>query len=281
MNTCLFCNKEGPFTRPEHIIPEALGNDDLLLWNEVCDNCNQYFGSKIESFVLGKTPLAFWRTYLGIQKKKNELPHVELSQPQRQKGRLPAVHHLHDNLVGFTCHDDYSVSADIEDDRIVQEIVSEQRSQFTFVFTPLVLSIMGRFFLKVGLELICSKDSLHSRSDSFSLARRFARFGDFEGLWPIFHFQSGNLKDLKEQRIDRRGVTEEVFCYSYRLLEVVDKYMLSVLTIGTDTWVICLNDPYPTPAIRSAFPDEKLDLIWYNPEEVKQTEAQKDNPAGL
>ena len=199
--------------------------------------------------------------------------------PLRQ-GRLPAVHHLHDNLVGFTCHDDYSVSVDIGDDHIVQEILSEKRSQFTFVFTHLVLSTMGRFFLKVGLELVCSTDSFRSRSDDFSLARRFARFGDFEGLWPIFHFQSGNLEYLKEQRRDCQGIVEEVFCYRYRLLEVADKYTLFALTVGTDTWIVCLNDPYPTPFIRSAFPDEKLNLIWYSPEDVKQTDDQQANPAG-
>ncbi len=59
MKNCLFCSSRGTFNKPEHIIPEALGNDDLLLYNEVCDKCNQYFGSKIESFVLGKTPIAF------------------------------------------------------------------------------------------------------------------------------------------------------------------------------------------------------------------------------
>ena len=72
MNKCLFCNKEGPFSSPEHIIPEALGNDDLILVEEVCDNCNQYFGKEIEKFVLGKTPFAFWRTYLGIRKKNGD-----------------------------------------------------------------------------------------------------------------------------------------------------------------------------------------------------------------
>jgi hypothetical protein len=276
MNACLFCSRKGPFTRPEHIIPEALGNDDLLLWNEVCDDCNCYFGTKIENFVLEKTPLAFWRTYLGIRKKKNKLPHVDLSQPRRQKERLPAIHHLHDNLV-FTCHDDYSVSMDIEDDHIAQKIWSGKQGKSTFVFTPQVLFIMGRFFLKVGLELMCSTDPFLSRSDDFSRARHFARYGDFENLWPIFHFQSGNIENLKEQREDSQGIVEEVFCYSYRFFEVADKYTLFTLTVGIDTWIVCLNNPYPTPAICSAFPNEKLNLIWYSPDEIKQTEAQQDN----
>ncbi len=269
MNTCLFCKNDGPFLRPEHIIPEALGNNNLILTNEVCDKCNQFFGSKIESFVLNKTPLAFWRTYLGIRKKKNKLPHVELSQPLQKKGRFPSVHKHHDNFVGFTYHDDNSVSVDIGDDRIVNEIMSGKRNQFKFVFTPEVLFKMGRFFLKVGLELVCLSDSLRSRSEGFSQARRFARFGDFEGLWPIFHYQSRSLKDLKVNYVDAESIAEEVFCYQYQLLDLEDKHVLSVLTVGTDTWVVCLNNPYPTPAILSAFPNENLELIWYSPEEIK------------
>lgn len=263
MTSCLFCNNEGPFTRPEHIVPEALGNDDLVLENEVCDGCNQYFGSKVESFVLNKTPLGFWRTFLGIRTKKGKLPHVDLSQPRRRKGRLPAIHPLHDNL-GFTCHSDRSISMDINDDQFIRETLEKKRNRFTFVFSPLVLSMMGRFFCKVGVELICSKDREFARSDVFSQARGFSRFGDFKGLWPIFHVQSGSPNDLRERRTDSQGIIEEVFCYEYRVLEVSAICRVLSLTVGTDTWIVCLNDPYPHPMIRSAFPDQELQLIWYD-----------------
>lgn len=274
MNSCLFCDKEGPYTKQEHIIPEALGNDSLILLKEVCDDCNQYFGSKIESFVLEKTPIAFWRTFLGIRKKKGKLPHIDLSQPRRQKGRLPIVHTIHDNLVGFTCHRDYSVSVDINNDHIVNDILDGRRNKFTFVFTPYVLFMMGRFFCKVGIELVCSDDSALARSDMFEQARAFSRFGDFDGLWPIFHFQSGSIKDMRERRSDAQGLIEEVFCYNYRILDVSGRYLLLALTVGTDTWIVCLNDPYPTPAIHRAFPDKSLSLIWYDAEEIKHKKAQ-------
>jgi len=270
MNKCLFCNKEGPFSRPEHIIPEALGNNDLILVEEVCDTCNQYFGTEIEKFVLGKTPFAFWRTYLGIRKKKGKLPHVELSQPQQQKGRLPRVHPLHDNLVGFTCHEDNSVSVDIGADEIVGEILEGRRDQFKFVFTPKALSMMGRFLCKIGVELVCLSESAYARSEPFLKARRFSRFGEFEGLWPIFHFKSGDLKNLKQIKSDPEGALEEVFCYQYRLLEIADLYTVLSLTVGTDTWIVSLNDPYPTPIIRSGFPDQEIKLIWYSQEEFMQ-----------
>ncbi len=270
MNTCLFCHSNGPFTKPEHIIPEALGNDALILRDEVCDKCNQYFGSKVESFVLGKTPIAFWRTFLGIRKKRGALPHVDLSQPKKQKGRLPAVHELHDNLVGFTCHDDYSVSVDIDDGEIIRGIRDDTRTQFTFVFTPFVLSMMGRFLCKVGVELLCLDDRKRARSHDFDQARNFARIGRGNDLWPIFHGQCGTLPDLKKRSMDANGVLEEVFCYQYRLLEVGSRYTLLVLTVGTDAWAVSLNDPYPTPVIREAVPDTTLELIWYTPEEVEE-----------
>ncbi len=162
---------------------------------------------------------------------------------------------------------------DIDDDQIIRAILEGKRDRFTFVLSPLVLFMMGRFFCKVGTELVCLGDPELARSDTFSQARSFSRFGDCEGLWPIFHFQSGSLRDLKEQRTDSQGIIEEVFCYHYRLVEVASIYTLLSLAVGTDTWIICLNDPYPTPIIRSAFPDQTLNLVWYDEEETKPKKA--------
>jgi hypothetical protein len=277
MTYCLFCNSIGPFTRVEHVIPEALGNDDLILSQQVCDRCNQYFGAEVENFVLGKTPLAFWRTFLGIRKKHKGLPHVDLSQPKTQKGRFGSMHNLHDNLVGFTCHDDYSVSVDIDNDEIVKDIFGGSRNRFTFVFTPLVLSMMGRFFCKIGVELVCITDPVRARSETFAQARKYARFGKLDWLWPFFHAETGNLKDLRTRTTDSDGPIEEVLCYHYRLVDIGGKYVLLALTIGTDTWVVSLNDPFPTPVIRSAFPNNELSLIWSSPDEMKKTGAQQSD----
>ena len=264
MNSCLFCGATGPFTKAEHVIPEALGNDNLILRNEVCDGCNQFFGSKVESFVLAKTPIAFWRTFLGIRKKRGALPHVDLSQPKEEKGILPSGHELHDNFIGFTCHDDYSVSVDIDDAEIIRGILAGSRTRFSFVFTPLVLSLMGRFFCKIGVELLCLNNRRRARSPAFDQARRYARFGNGVELWPIFHGKRGTLQNLKRRSLDADGVLEEVLCYQYQVVEVASLYTLLVLNVGTDTWVVTLNDPYPTPIIREAVPDTRLQLIWYS-----------------
>jgi hypothetical protein len=262
MVACIFCLSSGPFSTVEHIIPASLGNDDDILRSEVCDGCQKYFGKEIEQFVLEKTPLAFWRTYLGIKTKKGKNPSVDLSQSAMEKGILPSVHSRHDNI-GFTYHEDGSVSADINDPQIIREILEGDKNQFVFVFTPKILHMFGRFLCKVGIELLCLKDRNLASTQDLDKARRYARFGEFDGLWPIFHFSKGSLDDLKEITQDNLGFKEEINCYSYSLFEYQHSYLLFLFSMGTDYWVISLNDPFPTPVIQNAFPDDKLELIWY------------------
>ena len=183
---CLFCQSEGPFT-VEHIIPESLGNDELMLSDQVCLSCNRHF-SKLEEIVLQKTPIAFWRTQLGIRTKRGKLPSVDLSQPKREKGVWPSVHPEHDNRIGFTSHEDGSTSVDIDNAEVIREIRSGERNQFQFVMTPKLLFVFARFLCKIGVELLCVDNEARARSSTFERARRFARYGELENLWPLFHY---------------------------------------------------------------------------------------------
>lgn len=51
---CIFCNQDSTESKSiEHIIPESLGNDELILDKGiVCDKCNNYFSREIENPVL-------------------------------------------------------------------------------------------------------------------------------------------------------------------------------------------------------------------------------------
>lgn len=37
--------------------------------------------------------------------------------------------------------------------------------------------------------------------------------------------------------------------------------------MGTDNWIVSLNDPCPTPEIKEAIPGGELRLIWYSDEQ--------------
>ena len=279
---CLFCASNGPFTTVEHIIPESLGNDELLLEKEICDGCQNYFGKEIEKYVLAKSPLAFWRTFLGIRTKDRKYPSVSVAQPKRERGVFPSTHPHHDDI-GYTFHDDGTVSVDIDDPQIVQDIIEGKRSRFHVVFTPKLLFMFGRFLCKVGTELLCTVSPSEARSDRYLSARRYARFGQLprlegfgEGkpsreLWPLLHYSTGNPSDFR--RVSTEPGVEKVDCYSYSLLEFKSEYTLLDFSMGTDHWVVSLSQPFPHPVVKEAIPGTEMSLIWYGSNQWQKTSS--------
>lgn len=60
---CIFCKQDSRASRKvEHILPESLGGGDwaCLPIGCVCDDCNQYFGSKIEQRAIACYPFKWW-----------------------------------------------------------------------------------------------------------------------------------------------------------------------------------------------------------------------------
>jgi len=268
MENCLYCKGNGPFTTVEHVIPESLGNDDLLLKGSVCDFCQIYFGKEVEKYVLEKTPIGVWRTILGIPSKKRLLPSVNVSQRREEKGTFPARHQCHDNI-SFTHHYDGSTSVDLHNKEILQDIKNVAKHQFNLVLTPKLLHMLGRFLGKVALGILAISDGVRARDERFDSIRRYSRFGGLKKLWPIFSYTNGKIGDWrKPQLLDSTGETlvEELTLYKYGFFEVANIYTLFRFSIGVDNWVICLNDQYPNPVIRSAFPGQDLKLIWYESE---------------
>src|SRR5271157_277169 len=187
MASCLYCRSNGPFGTEDHVIPESLGNDDLILREQVCDCCQAYFGKEIERYVLEKTPIGVWRVMLGIPTKKGKLPSINTAQPLGEKGIIPECHAQHDN-VGFTAHPDGTTSVDIGDDAALQGILSGRKTAINLILSPKKLQMLGRFLAKVALGIIAIGDDCRARDRRFDPIRRYARYGEFEGLWPLFSY---------------------------------------------------------------------------------------------
>lgn len=69
---CIFCNGDGPFSSEEHIVPQSLGNDLVILapgW--ICDSCNNIC-SAFESRALSSSILGIERCRLGVITKKRK-----------------------------------------------------------------------------------------------------------------------------------------------------------------------------------------------------------------
>lgn len=78
---CIFCNKSSEDSNSvEHILPESLGNDVLVLEKGiVCDKCNNYIARKIEKPVLDSEDFRRFRFTMQAPNKKGRIPHSDVS----------------------------------------------------------------------------------------------------------------------------------------------------------------------------------------------------------
>lgn len=79
---CLFCKKASDGSKSvEHIIPESLGNTDHVLPKGlVCDDCNNYFATKIERVLLDQPYFRSVRHRCQIESKKGIIPFEKVIQ---------------------------------------------------------------------------------------------------------------------------------------------------------------------------------------------------------
>ena len=199
---CLFCkNAHGPFSRVEHPVPESLGNDDLVLDRGfVCDPCNQYFGSKIESKVLASPPFNVERTAFAIRTKKGRFA--------RYDGDGFSLYSTGStNRLFVVGYEDLSkVYRVLESGLVVVEP------------PPSYGALLARFFLKVGIELLLFTANCTPFSREFDPARRCARFGDRVQEWDVAYGVYPHREHLKvSTRADELGELETHQIYQYEM----------------------------------------------------------------
>jgi len=261
---CIFCASNGPFTTREHIIPESLGNNDLIVTGIVCDSCQNYFGKEVEQFVLSKTPFAFWKVFYGIKSKKGIVAPVDLSLPSKQKGRLPSTHDAGERNIVFASDDEDGLAVEIEDSSIVRAILDGSKSDFSFVLTPIILVQIGRFLGKIAIELAYSSGTTEKDTDSFSELAKYARYGTTDEIWPIL---CGTLNSrLSDWAKTPDLELEERTIYRYSLFTISDLHVM-FFDIGYERWGIILNQRFPHPLINEVIRNEDcsdIKFLWYS-----------------
>ena len=78
---CLFCREaDGGFVSAEHVIPECLGNTELVLDNGiVCDRCNNEVLSQVDQALCEFFPIQMFRSQFGIPRKDGTQPKARFS----------------------------------------------------------------------------------------------------------------------------------------------------------------------------------------------------------
>jgi hypothetical protein len=264
MAQCLFCRTQGNFRTREHIVPESLGNRRHVLEGVICSRCQNYFGKEIEKAALEKSPIAVWRTYLGIQTKKKHLPSVNLDPPAG--GAIPALHPASETGIGFSAHEDGSTSIDVYDALVNERVFLGDKDKYKYrmVAMPWHLSILGRFLGKMGLEYVALADLNYALSAQFDDMRSFVRYGSRKSLWPIYWGTQGKIEDLKGPII-WNGLEghQEIVCYRYALGRLRKGEVIFAFSIGIEIMVVCLTTRLPVPDVEDCLVGSRLVCMFY------------------
>jgi hypothetical protein len=227
LERCIFCLKtDAKFTKVEHIIPESLGGEEVLPRGFVCDDCNQYFGTKVEKDALSIPIISYMRAWL--------------SQPSK-KGK----HHLHEghNFAIIGSDDGWPLFSFAPKK---YERVLDGTGRF-FIIPALVTGSFVRLLLKSGLELLANNYEFDVYSSEFDEARKIARFPAKGAVWP-FGYTHLDLKDtIEAEGEDSEGWYQIRLVYQFSIAQDLEsKVIMFAFLYGHYVFLIPLtNRHYP------------------------------------
>lgn len=180
---CIFCKKDSTNSKSvEHIIPESLGNKkNILPKGVVCDNCNSYFGSKIEKAVL---EMPYFKSLRGRKMIENK------------KGKIPSVSGFTENKdiidINFSSKGDSIIEVIYNDENTLNSILNSNKLFVSVIPEPPKNNInISKFLGLIALEAFAQRvSSIENWQDdfiqnnSFDELRDFVRYGKGYVIWP-------------------------------------------------------------------------------------------------
>ncbi len=217
---CIFCKSDTSTSKSvEHIIPESLGNKkNILPKGVVCDNCNNYFGKKIEKYVLEMPYFKSLRGRLKIENKKGKIPRV--SGFTINKDFIE---------IDFLKYGDNRIEVIYKDDQSLMSLLSSNKLYVPLIPEPPLNNVhVSKFIGLIAFEALAQRVSLiedwqNDFVDNSSLdeLRNFVRFGKGYSIWP-YHIR----------RID--GENQIKYCkVSNKYLETLNEYDFLIPDIST------------------------------------------------
>jgi hypothetical protein len=141
---CIYClTTEGTFRSEEHVIPEAFGQDELVLIGCVCDTCNNRL-STLDQFLAEFEPLAMLRVPYVPLTKKGRFPRARMRDADLEKTRP-----RHIRLREKSGRSSITVE-ELDGERVKFTVEATSRRKFEPV-------MLGRALFKIGLGLIAAQ----------------------------------------------------------------------------------------------------------------------------
>jgi len=167
-NLCIYClKKSARFNSEEHIIPEALGNEELILpKGYVCDKCNNGILSRLDNLLLDFEPISFLRVIYTPYTKAGKLPNASCQNISVRK--------THPRNIVFTVKDKSGWVKNLKemDDGQISFSINMRGKKFD----P---KMVGRALYKIALGTLAYDRGFEvARDPKFDIARAFILKGE-------------------------------------------------------------------------------------------------------
>lgn len=217
---CIFCKNDSTNSKSvEHIVPESLGNkNNILPKRVVCDNCNTYFGSKIEKTVLEMPYFKSLRSRLLIENKKGKNSRM---QGFTENGESIEIGYSIDanNTFEVVCKDDKTYNSFINSKELYVPLIPEPPQNNVYVSKFLGLIALEALAQRVSSIENWQEDFIEN--NSLDELRNFVRYGKGYAMWP-YHIR----------RIDGENQVK-FYKESNKFLEKLNEY--DFLILGTSS----------------------------------------------
>jgi len=155
LKACRFCKNTIPevtFKKDAHVIPQFLGNKNLLSYFE-CDECNKYFCGLEDSFA---NYLGLTRSFTGIK---------------GQQGKTPKYKDINNGLEVFRNDETGNIEVKMVESKFPVKFAEDNKSGEIFTQRPSYIPIhVPKLLIKIGLSMLEDEDI-----DDYDYARRFIR----------------------------------------------------------------------------------------------------------
>jgi hypothetical protein len=236
---CIFCKQDSSTSKTtEHIIPEALGNKEHIFpRGVVCDNCNTYFGLKVEKPLLDSDYFRQARSRNLIYNKENRVPSIngvllpgfipiEMMWDKEGHSIFPTRERDISKLL--------NVLHQIQEGELIVPILERPDEH-----------LMSRFLAKTALEILASRfltvpGGLNEVIENPELdqLRRYARLGRPTKFWPF------NTRTIyPEGKVFNDGLQKYEVLHEYMLLYTESNELYSVVAILGIEYVINMGAP--------------------------------------
>ncbi len=167
INLCMYClTSEESFTSEEHIIPESLGNDVLVLpKGYVCDKCNNDVFSDLDSYLINFEPVAWLRVFFTPYTKAGKLPHANFQNMSMKKTSPRHIKITAKDKTGGIKNE-----KKLEDGTISFKVEGKVKK--------INFNLLGRALYKIALGMVALADGHEQACSSrFNAAREFIKNG--------------------------------------------------------------------------------------------------------